>query len=92
MRKKHAVLKLLQDPLFPIKSQWKLQVAIATKVLVRLTKCINVHNLHLNIFPFIKLHKKKALFKLSHDPVNGTERQADIATKFIVDEQNSRQA
>ena len=37
MRKEHAVFKLLQDPLFPIISQWKLQVAIATKV-VGLTK------------------------------------------------------
>ena len=31
MRKEHAVFKLLQGPLFPIISQRKLQVAIATK-------------------------------------------------------------
>ena len=33
-----ALIKLLQDPLFPIISQWKIQVAIATKVLFGLTK------------------------------------------------------
>ena len=38
IRKEHVVVKLLQDPLFPIINQWKLQVAIATKVLVGLTK------------------------------------------------------
>ena len=38
MRKEHAVFKLLQDPLFPMTSQWKFQVAMATKVLVGLTK------------------------------------------------------
>ena len=38
MRKEHVVFKLLQDPLFPIISQWKFHVAIATKVLVGLTK------------------------------------------------------
>ena len=38
MRKERVVFKLLQDPLFPIISQWKLQVVIATKVLVGLTK------------------------------------------------------
>ena len=38
MRKENVVFKLLQDPLFPIISQWKLQVAKETKVLVGLTK------------------------------------------------------
>ena len=33
-----SLIKLLQDPRFPIISQWKLQVAIATKVLVGITK------------------------------------------------------
>ena len=32
------LVKLLKDPLFPIISQSKVQVAIATKVMVRLTK------------------------------------------------------
>ena len=58
MRKEHAVFKLLQDPLFPIISQWKLQVAIATKVLVGLTTGKNMHNLYLTIYPFIKFHEK----------------------------------
>ena len=38
MRKEHVVFKFLKDPLFPIISQWKLQVAIATNFLVGLTK------------------------------------------------------
>ena len=38
VRKEHVVFKLLQDPLFPIISQWKFQVAIATNVLIRFTK------------------------------------------------------
>ena len=49
---------LLQDPLFPITSQWKLQVAIATKVLVGLENEHAYHNLHLTIYPFIKFHEK----------------------------------
>ena len=90
MRKEHVVFKLLQDPLFPTKSQWKLQVAIATKVLVGLTKRKNMHSLHFTIYPFIKFHQKiPSIFKLMQDIHNFShyksveqKLQVDIATKI----------
>ena len=84
MRKIHTVFKLLQDPLFPIVSQWKVQVAIATKVFVGLTnektcKISTLPSIHLLSF----MRKYLAMFKLSQDPdfAGRTDRRTDTRTE-----------